>query len=137
MSIIVKIQAIFCKKFAQSLGTFGFIHYLCTDLSHGRTLRGGQPKLGSSTFFGGAFVIFPPRSTKISAGETMSNETTKNYVKSITTFDFPGCKCLVICGDIHGNFNMLVNKVCVQHQLKDALVIVIGKTSRPSSMTNC
>ena len=67
----------------------------------------------------------------------MSNETTKNYVKSITTFDFPGCKCLVICGDIHGDFNMLVNKVCVQHQLKDALVIVIGKTSRPSSMTNC
>ena len=46
------------KKFAQSLDTFGFIHYLCTDLSHGRTLRGGQPKLGSSTFFGGAFVIF-------------------------------------------------------------------------------
>ena len=47
----------FVKKFAQSLDTFGFIHYLCTDLSHGRTLRGGQPKLGSSAFFGGAFVI--------------------------------------------------------------------------------
>jgi hypothetical protein len=46
------------KKFAQSLDTFGFIHYLCTDLSHGRTLRGGQPKLGSITFTGGAFVIF-------------------------------------------------------------------------------
>ena len=47
----------FFKKFAQSLDTFGFIHYLCTDLSHGRTLRGGQPKLGSITFNGGAFVI--------------------------------------------------------------------------------
>ncbi len=48
----------FSKKYAQSLDTFGFIHYLCTDLSHGRTLRGGQPKLGSITFTGGAFVIF-------------------------------------------------------------------------------
>ena len=116
----------FVKKFTQSLDAFGFIHYLCTDLSHGRILLDGLSKLGSFTFLGGAFVIFPPRSTKISAGETMSNETTKNYVKSITTFDFPGCKCLVICGDIHGDFNMLVNKVCVQHQLKDALVIVAG-----------
>ncbi len=58
MSIIVKIQAIFFKKFTQSLDTFRFIHYLCTDLSHGRTLMGGQPKLGSITFNGGAFVIF-------------------------------------------------------------------------------
>ena len=47
----------FSKKYAQSLDIFGFIHYLCTDLSHGRTLRGGQPKLGSITFTGGAFVI--------------------------------------------------------------------------------
>ena len=50
-----------CKKlhFSQEkFGGFGKMAYLCTDLSHGRTLRGGQPKLGSSTFFGGAFVIF-------------------------------------------------------------------------------
>ncbi len=54
---MAKIQAILSKKFAQSLDAFGFIHYLCTDLSHGRTLRGGQPKLGSITITGGAFVI--------------------------------------------------------------------------------
>ena len=57
MSIIVKNQAILSKKFAQSLDTFGFIHYLCTDISQGRTLRGGQAKLGSITITGGAFVI--------------------------------------------------------------------------------
>ncbi len=41
-------------------------------------------------------------------------------------YDFPDCKCLVICGDIHGDFNLLVNKVCVQYQMKDTLVIVAG-----------
>ena len=45
------------KKFTQSLDTFGFIHYLYTDIGQGRTLMGGQAKLGSITFNGGAFVI--------------------------------------------------------------------------------
>ena len=42
------------------------------------------------------------------------------------TYDFPDCKCIVVCGDIHGDFNLLVNKVCVQYQMKDTLVIVAG-----------
>ena len=42
------------------------------------------------------------------------------------TYDFPDCKCLVVCGDIRGDFNLLVNKVCVQYQMKDTLVIVAG-----------
>ena len=57
---MAKIQAILSKKFAQSLDAFGFIHYLCTDLSHGRILLDGLSKLGSFTFFGGAFVIIAP-----------------------------------------------------------------------------
>ncbi len=48
----------FYKKYAQSLDTFRFIYYLCTDLSHGRILLDGLSKLGSITFNGGAFVIF-------------------------------------------------------------------------------
>jgi hypothetical protein len=48
----------FSKKFAQSLDTFGLILYLCTDISQGRTLLGGQAMLGSITFTSGAFVIF-------------------------------------------------------------------------------
>lgn len=39
---------------------------------------------------------------------------------------FPECCSVVICGDIHGDFNLLVNKVCVQYQMKDTLVIVAG-----------
>ena len=41
-------------------------------------------------------------------------------------YDFPDCCSIVICGDIHGDFNLLVNKVCVQYQMKDTLVIVAG-----------
>ena len=41
-------------------------------------------------------------------------------------YDFPECRSVVICGDIHGDFNLLVNKVCVQYQIKDTLVIVAG-----------
>ena len=42
------------------------------------------------------------------------------------TYDFPDSKCLVDCGDIHGDFNLLVNKICVQYELKDTVVIVAG-----------
>ena len=45
---------------------------------------------------------------------------------NFVTYEFPDSKCLVVCGDIHGDFNMLVNKVCAQYQLKDAVVIVAG-----------
>ena len=33
-------------------------------------------------------------------------------------YDFPECHSVIICGDIHGDFNLLVNKVCVQYQRK-------------------
>ena len=46
--------------------------------------------------------------------------------QNVLTYDFPDSKCLVVCGDIHGDFNMLVNKVCVQYGLKDTVVIVAG-----------
>ena len=42
------------------------------------------------------------------------------------TYNFPDSKSLVVCGDIHGDFNLLVNKICVQYQLKDTVVIVAG-----------
>lgn len=41
-------------------------------------------------------------------------------------YDFQDCESVVICGDIHGDFNLLVNKVCVQYQMRDTLVIVAG-----------
>lgn len=41
-------------------------------------------------------------------------------------YDFTDCKYLVVCGDIHGDFNLLVNKLCVQYQLKDTVCVVAG-----------
>ena len=41
-------------------------------------------------------------------------------------YEFPECKGVVVSGDIHGDFNILVNKICVQYQMRDTLVIVAG-----------
>lgn len=54
--------------------------------------------------------------------ELICHMTNKDY----HTYDFPNCKYLVVCGDIHDDFNLLVNKVCVQFQLQDTVVIVAG-----------
>lgn len=42
------------------------------------------------------------------------------------TFSFPEAKGLVVSGDVHGDFNQLVFKLCVQYQMKDTLLIVAG-----------
>ena len=42
------------------------------------------------------------------------------------TLQFPEAKDIVVSGDIHGDFNLLVNKVCVQYHMRDTLVIVAG-----------
>lgn len=39
---------------------------------------------------------------------------------------FPSAKSIVVSGDIHGDFNHLVFKVCVQYQMRDTLLIVAG-----------
>jgi UDP-2,3-diacylglucosamine pyrophosphatase LpxH len=41
-------------------------------------------------------------------------------------YDFTDCKYLVACGDIHGDFNFLVNKLCIQYQLEDTVCVVAG-----------
>ena len=42
------------------------------------------------------------------------------------TYDFPEAKGIVICGDIHGDFNQLVFKCCLQYKMTDTLIIVAG-----------
>lgn len=42
------------------------------------------------------------------------------------TYTFPKAKNIVICGDIHGEFNSLIYKLCIQYQLTDTLLIVAG-----------
>lgn len=41
-------------------------------------------------------------------------------------FTFPNAEKVVVCGDIHGDYNMLVNKMCVQYGLTHTLLIVAG-----------
>lgn len=41
-------------------------------------------------------------------------------------YEFPECKSIVISGDIHGDFNLLVNKMCVQYSMENTLLIVAG-----------
>ena len=42
------------------------------------------------------------------------------------TYNFPDSQCLIVCGDIHGEFNQLVHKLCVQYQMRDTTCIVAG-----------
>ena len=44
----------------------------------------------------------------------------------INEYCFPEAKSIVVSGDIHGDFNILINKVCVQYQMQDTLIIVAG-----------
>lgn len=44
----------------------------------------------------------------------------------IHTFDFSDAKGIVVCGDIHGEFNELVYKCCVQYRMRDTLIIIAG-----------
>ena len=38
----------------------------------------------------------------------------------------PAAKHIVVSGDIHGDFNTLVHKLCVQYKMQDTLLIVAG-----------
>ena len=44
----------------------------------------------------------------------------------IFQLSFPEAKNIVVCGDIHGEFNEVIFKLCVQYQLNDTLLIVAG-----------
>ena len=39
---------------------------------------------------------------------------------------YPEAKSVVVSGDIHGDFNELVYKLCIQYQMTDTLLIVAG-----------
>lgn len=44
----------------------------------------------------------------------------------IFSLSFPEAKTIIVSGDIHGDFNQLVFKLCIQYQLTDSLLIVAG-----------
>ena len=57
------------------------------------------------------------RTGRISTTETMS---------SFSTYSFPEAKNIVVCGDIHGEFNAVIYKLCIQYQITDTVLIIAG-----------
>ena len=47
-------------------------------------------------------------------------------IKNIALFLFPDAKQIVVCGDIHGDFNLLVHKMCVTYDMHETLLMVAG-----------
>lgn len=45
---------------------------------------------------------------------------------NIFTLSFPEAQNIVVSGDIHGDFNQLVYKLCVQYRMRDTVLIVAG-----------
>lgn len=45
---------------------------------------------------------------------------------NVFALTYPEAKSVVISGDIHGDFNELVFKLCIQYQMKDTLLVVAG-----------
>ena len=50
----------------------------------------------------------------------------------IFSLSFPEAKTIIASGDIHGDFNQLVFKLCIQYQLTDTLLIVAGDVALAS-----
>lgn len=47
-------------------------------------------------------------------------------MRNVKVHLFPDVKNIIICGDIHGEFNALIYKLCVQYRMTDTLLIVVG-----------
>lgn len=47
-------------------------------------------------------------------------------MRNVKVHLFPDVKNIIICGDIHGEFNALIYKLCVQYRMTDTLLIVAG-----------
>lgn len=45
---------------------------------------------------------------------------------AIQHYDYPRVKSVVVCGDIHGEFEKLVYQCCVRYKMRDTLIIVAG-----------
>ena len=41
-------------------------------------------------------------------------------------FDFPEARSIVVCGDIHGDFNKAIHKCCIRYKARNTLIVVAG-----------
>ena len=42
-------------------------------------------------------------------------------MSSFHTYAFPNAKSIIVCGDIHGEFNAVIYKLCIQYQMTELL----------------
>lgn len=42
-------------------------------------------------------------------------------MNSFHTYAFPNAKSIIVCGDIHGEFNAVMYKLCIQYQMTELL----------------
>ena len=47
-------------------------------------------------------------------------------MNKIFTLAFPDAKNIIVSGDIHGDYNHLIFKLCSQYQMRDTVLIVAG-----------
>ena len=40
-------------------------------------------------------------------------------MNSFHTYAFPNAKSIIVCGDIHGEFNAVIYKLCIQYQMTE------------------
>ena len=46
--------------------------------------------------------------------------------RSMSIYDYPDAKRIVVSGDIHGDYTQLVFKACVSKKMTDTLIVVAG-----------
>ena len=51
---------------------------------------------------------------------------TTDTMNSFSTYSFPEAKSIVVCGDIHGEFNAVIYKLCIQYQMTETVLIIAG-----------
>ena len=47
-------------------------------------------------------------------------------MNSFRTYSFANAKNVVVCGDIHGEFNAVIYKLCYQYQMTDTVLVIAG-----------
>lgn len=57
-------------------------------------------------------------------------------MNSFHTYTFPNAKSIIVCGDIHGEFNAVIYKLCIQYQMTELLPETMQKGHGRHSLRN-
>ena len=57
-------------------------------------------------------------------------------MNSFHTYAFPNAKSIIVCGDIHGEFNAVIYKLCIQYQMTELLPETMQEGHGRNSLRN-